>query len=975
LISRLNNFINYDDISMSEESRKIADKIGVYGQDSTINIENININNSPDSENYKPINWPEICQEMLAERQRLTTNPLTMSQGVNLQVQDVYVPLGLVERKKISKRQNDISPERGSEIYQELEVTQKFQNDEFLTQVFQQKNTPKSKGKRIAIIGEPGAGKTTLLQQIADYLSKESNQSIVIWVSLADLQDRKLEKYLEETTLNKVISKRGRQFESQIKDDFEKQFHEGRVWLLLDGLDEMSVNYGNALTDVARQIRESGCINQARIVLTCRLNLWDGSSNALDDFDIYRTLDFSYPEQVEEFIDKWFTAIHESDRGQRLCNALKEPGKERIQDLVKNPLRLTLLCLIWQWREGSLPDTQAGLYQQLVDDIYKWKLDKFPTTAAQRQELNIKLGKLAKEAIDKEATRFRLRGEFVHQFLGENEEGSLLRLALRLGWLNQVGLDIDRKPVYAFFHASFQEYFAATAIDDWDFFLNHVPKNPSLGTYRIFEAHWKQTILLWVGCPNIDKTNKEKFINALVEFKDGCGKWPIENADKGFYAYQAYFLAVICIVELKDYNQTTEDKIVQQIVNWGCDYYHPVAKEARVVLEQTNRKKTINYLLSLLNSSDVDNSNRWLTLLCLEKIGIGNKQVINALEQLLNSKNLDSNIYLPAAKSLSKIEPGHKLGKSGLDELMQSENIHFFTNKHFRNNFLEFNHTHEQEIQNLLQKLQLPELNPQERWDIINTLRLMGTGNLQVVKALLEIIQSSKIDVYSRIDAAKNLGMIDPNNTVAATHLLKFLQSSNVGDYIVHEVIEILAIFGVGNEQVITALVEKLKSTEVNSRTYHNITSVLGKIGKNNKQAIAVLEQQYKSHNTDHVICWDIIYSLSQIDPGNQLAYTFFVQMLQSKNIDYHTREQVANNLVNILQNNLFTQTVIDLKNCLTNSQLFRPCYSVLWHCAQNMSYPEFYQAWHQSTSNTSIISNLAKIAWIPLSLLIWLFL
>ncbi|GAX39706.1 hypothetical protein NIES4075_06620 [Tolypothrix sp. NIES-4075] len=64
----------------------------------------------------------------------------------------------------------------------------------------------------------------------------------------------------------------------------------------------------------------------ARIVLTCRVNLWDGSINALDDFDTYRTLDFSYPQQVERFIHKWFAAIPET--GKQLCTALKESGEK-----------------------------------------------------------------------------------------------------------------------------------------------------------------------------------------------------------------------------------------------------------------------------------------------------------------------------------------------------------------------------------------------------------------------------------------------------------------------------------------------------------------------------------------------------------------------------------------------------------------------------------------------------------------------
>ncbi|MDF5707710.1 MAG: NACHT domain-containing protein, partial [Nostoc sp. S4] len=505
------------------------------------------------------------------------------------------MPLGLVERKKPSKRQGDISPEQGSELYKETEITKTFEHDAFLEEVLKQKNTPKSQGKRIAIIGEPGAGKTTLLQQIANWVSREIHQSIVIWVSLADLREKELKSYLFESWLTQVAEKTGKaEPTEQLKDDFVALFNQNNVWLLLDGLDEMFASSGNPLTEIARQFRDVRLISQARIVLTCRVNLWDGSINALDDFDTYRSLDFSYPQQVERFIHKWFAAIPET--GKQLCIALKESGKERIQDLVKNPLRLTLLSLNWQSREGKLPDTQAGLYQQFVDDFYKWKKEEFATNFYQRQQLNVKLGELAKAAIDKEATRFRLRQDFVSQFLGDAEdENSLLKLALNRGWLNCVGIDTNRKSVYAFFHASFQEYFAAKAIDEWHFFLNHVPKNPTQGTYRIFEPQWKQTILLWLGREEENlKQQKQDFIDALVSFKDRCRK---------FYEYRAYFLAAAGIVEFRDYSRA--DKIIAQIFKWTTNYRSSITEEAKSALQQTDRAKAIAALVQLLQSTSV----------------------------------------------------------------------------------------------------------------------------------------------------------------------------------------------------------------------------------------------------------------------------------------------------------------------------------------------------------------------------------
>ncbi|QLE53655.1 NACHT domain-containing protein (plasmid) [Nostoc sp. C057] len=312
------------------------------------------------------IDWYQVSCSLLNEQQRLTTNPLTSSEGITYRTDQVYVPLGLVERKKQSRRREDVSPEKGSELYHETEIIQTFEHQQFLEQVLRDRQSPKSQGKRIAIIGEPGAGKTTLLQQMAQWISKEIKQSLVIWVSLADLRSRELESYLLEVWLQAVARKVGQaEASTQVKDDFVSQFNQGLVWLLLDGVDEMQATVGNPLGDIEQQIRTGSLLQQARIVVSCRLNVWDASSNPLDSFDNYRTLEFSYPQQVEQFIGNWFGFLPspKTDIGQQLCVALREPGKERIRDLVKNPLRLTLLCFNWYLDNGKLGACKKIKYQ------------------------------------------------------------------------------------------------------------------------------------------------------------------------------------------------------------------------------------------------------------------------------------------------------------------------------------------------------------------------------------------------------------------------------------------------------------------------------------------------------------------------------------------------------------------------------------------------------------------------------------
>ncbi|MDM9585624.1 HEAT repeat domain-containing protein [Nostoc sp. GT001] len=996
---------------------------------------------------------------MLAERRKLTTNPLTSTEGVALQVDDVYVPLGLVERKKPSKPQGDISPEQGSELYKETEITKTFEHDAFLEEVLKQQKTPKSKGKRITIIGEPGAGKTTLLQQIADWVSHEIDQSIVIWVSLADLRQKELKSYLFEIWLTQVAEKTGKaEPTEQLKNDLVALFNQNNVWLLLDGLDEMSASSGNPLTEIARQFREVRLISQARIVLTCRVNLWDGSTNALDDFDTYRSLDFSYPQQVEKFIHKWFAANRE--KGEQLCTALKELGKERIQDLVKNPLRLTLLCLNWQSGKGKLPDTQAGLYQQFVDDFYKWKKDEFATTSEQRQQLNFKLGELAKEAIDKETTRFRLRENFVSQFLGNaDDEKSLLKLALNRGWLNCVGIDPNRKPVYAFFHASFQEYFAAIAIDDWHFFLNLVPKNLSQGTYRIFEAQWKQTILLWLGREEENlKQQKQQFIDALVSFKYGCRK---------FYKYRAYFLAAAGIVEFRDYFKA--DEIVTQILKWIIYSPSPIKEEARSALQQTGRTKAIAALVQLLQSITVFDSTRIQAASSLGEIDPGNEIAIAALEQLLQSITVFDSTRIQAAKSLGKIDPGNKIAIAALVKLLQSTTVagetrwqialslalictgtgneiaiaalvqllqsttvddstrmvavcslaligtgtgneiviatlvqllqsttvddsirkqaalnlaligtgneiaiaalvqllqsttmDDFTRKEAASILGKIDPGNEIASAALVQLLQSTTVDDSTRWRAVSSLGQIGTGNEIAIAALVQLLQSTTVDDFTRKQVAESLGQIGTGNEIAIAALVQLLQSTTVDDFTRKQVAESLGQIGTGNEIAIAALVQLLQSTTVDDSTRWRAVSSLGQIGTGNEIAIAALVQLLQSTTVDDFTRKQVAESLGQIGTGNEIAIAALVQLLQSTTVDDYTRRQAASSLGEIIQDN---QHRIALVKALSGyRQLNGEYYDLAWKCAQNMPYPDFYQAWHQHNIATRAMQSLKKI-------------
>jgi predicted NACHT family NTPase len=254
------------------------------------------------SKNKAEINWREICQQQATERQKITTNSLTFKDGIKHSREQLYVPLGLVERKKRERRTDELFPEKSSQMYapETDEVTKTYAPSCFFQEVIQQGES-NSQGKRLAVIGEPGAGKSTLLQELEQWVLDRTDL-IPVWVSLASLGEKTLEDYLLNNWLKDVLELI--QVTPEDIEALQQLFKNQKVFLLLDAVDEMSGRSQNVLGDIASQI--NGWLASARVILTCRLNVWDGEKNALHDFDTYRTLEFSYPEQVHLFIENWF---------------------------------------------------------------------------------------------------------------------------------------------------------------------------------------------------------------------------------------------------------------------------------------------------------------------------------------------------------------------------------------------------------------------------------------------------------------------------------------------------------------------------------------------------------------------------------------------------------------------------------------------------------------------------------------------
>ncbi|MBD1813697.1 HEAT repeat domain-containing protein [Microcoleus sp. FACHB-DQ6] len=849
------------------------------------------------------------------------------------------------------KTPNPIPNPTGEESRQkepELQIVQTYKDDAFFQKVIAENRT--EKGKHIAIIGEPGAGKTTLLGELAERLPKNS-PDFPICIRLADLRESTIEDYLLHNWLKKALQHIDADAENvtpESRKALKQLFCQGKVWLLLDAVDEMAAESPvQALAKIREQLTD--WVGKARVVLTCRLNVWDATiSNTLTNFETYKTLEFE-PDDVDKFIHQWFEQASQDEKrrnsgnesfwqkqGKQLQQQLKASGKERIRELVRNPLRLSMLCQSWCVAERDLPSTKAALYEQFTTYFFEWKQEEFQKKhrvlkETDKKQIQQALEKLALAAMES-ANRFRIEQEFAI----EQMEEVWFNLADELGWLVLVDRDTrTKKPVYAFFHPTFQEYFAACAIGDWHFFLNHQIPPVSSCSYRIFEKQWREVILLWLGRGEIEAKKKQEFIDALVNFEDGCGEWRNqEKLDKGFYEYRAYFLAAVAIAEFQEYCQI--DKVIGQIVRWGFGYFgtpkkrlvnnfyyvaHYVARNgASEVLQQTQRPKAIDTLVQLLKYDQLDDDTRREVAESLGKIGQGNQKAIDALVQLLISPQLDDYTRRQVAKNLGNIGQGNQKAIDALVQLLSSRQLDHHIRWQVAVSLGKIGQGNQKAIDALVQLLKSDQLSDETRREVAESLGKIGQGNQKAIDALVQLLSSPHLEHDTRREVAESLGKIDPGNQKAINALVQLLSSPHLENDTRREVAESLGKIDPGNQKAINALVQLLSSDQKDDDTRWEVAKSLGKIGQGNQNAINALVQLLSSDQEDDDTRWEVAKSLGKIGQGNQNAIDTLLQLLSSNQLDDGTRWQVTESLGKIGQGN--PNAIHTLVQLLSSDQL-----------------------------------------------------
>ncbi len=332
---------------------------------------------------------------------------------------------------------------------------------------------------KLRVLGKPGAGKTTFLQHLAIQCNRGrfAANRVPIFVTLRNFADESREAG-EFHLLNYI---RSEFFTCGISDlsVLETLLWEGRVLLLLDGLDEVLHQESKAVVNEIRRLSEKYQKNM--FVVTCR--------TAAKAFNLRRFTDVEIApfsqDQIVAFAQKWFTALTKTnlqdrrEQAEMFINQLDLPENLQFRRLGVTPLFLHLACSVFH-HQNKFPTQRSAFYKQCLDLLLsKWD----ETKGIERDEvyqgflLPQKLKLLSQVA----ATTFEQGNYFFEQRIVEQYIGDYIRnlpnastepeelqldseevlKAIEL----QHGLLAERvRGIFSFSYLTFQEYLTARKI-------------------------------------------------------------------------------------------------------------------------------------------------------------------------------------------------------------------------------------------------------------------------------------------------------------------------------------------------------------------------------------------------------------------------------------------------------------------------------------------------------------------------------
>ena len=304
--------------------------------------------------------------------------------------------------------------------------------------------------RTVLIEGEPGMGKTTYCKKYAyDWATKQQEPQgcgstafkVVLLLKCRNIHSDVWEAIDDQLLPLGIDEKVKQQFFQFIREN------QSSILLILDGLDELP----SGKLSMFSKLIEGRELPRCHIVATAR---HEAGKEVRKCCDALLQIEGFTEKHVIEFVTKYFK--ERTDLATKLSQRMSRD--KNLREIAANPLNTALLCLLCEEFEGTLPESRAQLYLDMVECVlrrYRKKKGLLETiedlTNYYKPQLNhlgkVALNGLLDDKLDFNESELRNHAKDLTEFgfLSVQPGGSKLRQTLH----------------YAFLHKSFQEFFAA----------------------------------------------------------------------------------------------------------------------------------------------------------------------------------------------------------------------------------------------------------------------------------------------------------------------------------------------------------------------------------------------------------------------------------------------------------------------------------------------------------------------------------
>jgi len=330
--------------------------------------------------------------------------------------------------------------------------------------------------QHLVVQGQAGSGKTTLIKHIAYSVAiqkqwKAFEGFLPVLIFLRELDDLQPEEpnhradagFFKHILEHHFDNKHGNRLNS---DTIINHCSAGKALFLLDGLDEISA----PLRDSLAASVEDFLIDypKCKFILSGRPHGVQGA--VVDCFgDWLITINPLNPNQIEDFVNRWFCYIQDEAPGvcTKTANDMLAEMKAHphIDALNDTPLMLTAICLLF-YDGNELPGQRAELYQKFIDYLLHGRFKK-PARAFQflmRLAHTMQFEQIL--TIDRNPAVALLKEIYPSPETASGAHNSRYWNALFDEVEEKCGVLKYSNNQYRFWHKTFQEYLAAVALSD-----------------------------------------------------------------------------------------------------------------------------------------------------------------------------------------------------------------------------------------------------------------------------------------------------------------------------------------------------------------------------------------------------------------------------------------------------------------------------------------------------------------------------